>query len=73
MDTRHAITAAASADETVPPALVPARHAAFVAGEVVKVKRYGRGTVVAADADTVTVGFAGGSERCFQTEYVKRA
>ena len=51
----------------------PAQQAAFAVGAAVRVKRYGRGTVVAADADSVTVGFDGGGERCFQAGYVKRA
>ena len=48
-------------------------RAAFAVGDVVKVKRYGSGSVVAADAETVTVGFAGGAERCFRADYVRRA
>ncbi len=48
------------------------QRAPFAVGDAVRVKRYGRGTVVAADADTVTVGFDGGVERCFQAGYVKR-
>ena len=62
---------AAAADAAPQPA--PVAHAAFAVGDAVRVKRYGRGTVVAADADTVTVGFDGGGERCFQAGYVKRA
>jgi ATP-dependent DNA helicase RecQ len=50
----------------------PLQRAAFAPGEAVKVRRYGRGSVVAADADTVTVAFDGGTERCFQAGYVQR-
>jgi ATP-dependent DNA helicase RecQ len=67
-------TTTAQAEPTAQtPALVAARRASFAVGDAVKVRRYGRGSVVAADADTVTVGFQGGIERCFQADYVKRA
>jgi len=73
---REAAAAAAPAqppDDGEPALSTVARHAAFAAGDAVKVRRYGQGSVVAADADTVTVVFAGGVERCFQAGYVKRA
>ncbi len=47
---------------------VALRHAP---GDVVKAKRYGTGTVVAADALTVTVEFKSGERRCFQVEFVQ--
>jgi ATP-dependent DNA helicase RecQ len=50
----------------------PARPA-FAPGEVVTVKRYGRGEVRRATALEVTVAFADGSLRTFQPEYVDRA
>lgn len=43
---------------------------AFCAGDAVKVRRFGRGTVVASDGSSVTVGFDDGSERCFHPDYV---
>jgi ATP-dependent DNA helicase RecQ len=42
----------------------------FARGDVVKVKRYGRGVVDHADALQVTVAFADGARRCFQPEFV---
>lgn len=44
---------------------------AFEAGQPVRVKRYGTGTVVSADATSVTVEFGGGERRCFMPDYVK--
>jgi ATP-dependent DNA helicase RecQ len=46
---------------------------AFAHGDVVSVKRYGRGEVREATATEVTVAFADGSLRAFQPEYVRRA
>jgi ATP-dependent DNA helicase RecQ len=46
-------------------------HAAFTVGHRVRVPRYGAGLVKAADAQTVTVSFANGSERCFLAQYVR--
>jgi ATP-dependent DNA helicase RecQ len=43
---------------------------AFSRGDIVKVKRYGRGLVEDANALQVTVAFSDGSRRCFQPEYV---
>jgi ATP-dependent DNA helicase RecQ len=42
----------------------------FARGDIVKVKRYGRGVVDHADALQVTVAFADGARRCFQPEFV---
>ncbi|HEY1228228.1 MAG TPA: RecQ family zinc-binding domain-containing protein, partial [Ramlibacter sp.] len=50
----------------------PAR-AAFAAGDIVMVKRYGRGQVREATAMEVTVAFADGSRRTFQPEFVRKA
>lgn len=50
----------------------PAR-AAFAAGDIVLVKRYGRGEVREATALEVTVGFADGSRRTFHPEFVQKA
>ncbi len=44
----------------------------FAVGTPVTVKRYGKGTVAAADDLSVTVLFADGSRRCFQPDFVKR-
>lgn len=63
---------AAQADDGNDAAHEPAR-AAFAPGDVVTVKRYGRGQVRQATATEVTVAFADGSLRSFQPEYVKRA
>ncbi|MES3001547.1 MAG: RecQ family ATP-dependent DNA helicase [Pseudomonadota bacterium] len=43
---------------------------AFNRGDVVKVKRYGRGLVEEANALQVTVTFSDGAKRCFQPDYV---
>ncbi|WP_369126985.1 RecQ family zinc-binding domain-containing protein [Ramlibacter humi] len=48
-------------------------RAMFAAGDVVTVKRYGRGQVKQATADEVTVVFTDGALRTFQPEYVKKA
>jgi ATP-dependent DNA helicase RecQ len=45
----------------------------FARGDVVKVKRYGRGLVEEANALQVTVAFSDGSRRCFQPDYVTAA
>ena len=47
--------------------------AAFASGDIVLVKRYGRGEVRAATAMEVTVAFADGSRRSFQPEFVRKA
>jgi ATP-dependent DNA helicase RecQ len=41
-------------------------------GDIVKVRRYGRGIVAAANALQVTVAFADGTRRAFLPEYVER-
>lgn len=46
---------------------------AFARGDVVEVRRYGRGVVEQASATQVTVAFADRSRRSFLPEYVKRA
>jgi ATP-dependent DNA helicase RecQ len=43
----------------------------FARGDIVKVKRYGRGVVETADALQVTVAFADGARRSFQPEFVQ--
>lgn len=45
----------------------------FARGDVVEVRRYGRGVVEQASATQVTVAFADRSRRSFLPEYVKRA
>ena len=52
------------------PIVVPATL--FAPGELVKVRRYGRGEVQQASACEVTVAFADGSRRNFQPDFVKR-
>ncbi len=47
-------------------------HAEFTPGEVVKVRRYGLGRVVAADALSVTVAFPDAAQRCFQADFVHK-
>ena len=50
----------------------PAR-AVFAAGDIVMVKRYGRGEVRQASATEVTVAFSDNSLRAFQPEFVRKA
>jgi ATP-dependent DNA helicase RecQ len=69
----EALARAAPAD----PAEADAAHAAaarpvLAAGDVVDVKRYGRGEVRQANAVEVTVAFADGSVRAFQPDFVSR-
>jgi ATP-dependent DNA helicase RecQ len=45
----------------------------FEVGDVVMVKRYGRGQVRKATALDVTVAFADGSLRTFQPEFVRKS
>lgn len=44
----------------------------FAVGDPVKVRRFGPGVVIAADATSITVGFADGTSRCFLPDYVTR-
>ena len=46
---------------------------AFARGDLVEVRRYGRGVVEAAGATQITVAFADGERRSFLPEYVRRA
>ena len=48
----------------------PAPREVFARGASVRVPRYGVGSVASADAVSVTIEFADGSQRCFQPEYV---
>jgi ATP-dependent DNA helicase RecQ len=47
--------------------------AQFARGDLVEVRRYGRGVVEEASAAQVTVAFADRSRRCFLPEFVRRA
>lgn len=47
-----------------------ANEPSFARGDVVKVRRYGRGIVEEANTLQVTVAFSDGTRRCFQPEYV---
>jgi ATP-dependent DNA helicase RecQ len=60
-------------EPSVPPMPAPAPRPAFEVGSTVRVARYGLGLVTAADAHTVTVGFAKGETRCFSAPYVRAA
>jgi ATP-dependent DNA helicase RecQ len=48
----------------------PSEASVFSRGDIVKVKRYGRGLVEQASALQVTVAFSDGSRRCFQPDFV---
>ena len=48
------------------------RPASFTAGQPVTVRRYGRGVVVEADAERVTVEFPNAERRCFLASFVER-
>lgn len=52
-------------------AQAPPPRVAFARGASVRVPRYGVGSVVGADAVSVTIEFADGSQRCFQPEFVR--
>lgn len=45
---------------------------AFAPGDPMKVRRFGPGVVIAADATSITVDFADGTSRCFHPDYVTR-
>ncbi len=69
---------AAPVSPLTPPAPASAAAAvaavpAFELGALVRVKRYGEGTVTAFDPLSVTVSFADGSRRCFHPDFVRRA
>jgi len=70
-----AVAAAAAARIERAPLRQPAkprfRAPAFAARQAVKVKRYGKGQVVTADAASITVEFADGSRRCFLPTFVE--
>jgi ATP-dependent DNA helicase RecQ len=48
----------------------PSETPAFSRGDIVNVKRYGRGLVEEASALQVTVAFSDGTRRCFQPDFV---
>ncbi|RZL01282.1 MAG: RecQ family ATP-dependent DNA helicase [Rubrivivax sp.] len=56
---------------TEAPAESASPTAAFAEKDLVRVPRYGQGTVTAADAETVTVTFPTGDTRCFLAAYVQ--
>ena len=64
----RAAKAQASSEEKESPARV-----VFAAGDIVMVKRYGRGEVRQASATEVTVAFSDNSLRAFQPEFVRKA
>jgi ATP-dependent DNA helicase RecQ len=47
-----------------------ANEPSFARGDIVKVRRYGRGVVEEANTLQVTVAFSDGTRRCFQPQYV---
>ena len=70
-----AMAASSAVDREAPKLRHPARPRlpapAFVARQPVRVKRYGEGCVVSADALSITIEFADGSRRCFQPDFVQ--
>lgn len=62
-----------SASDSTAPASSSAQshHSNFSPRTPVRVARYGKGMVVSADAISVTIEFADGSQRCFQPDYVR--
>lgn len=70
---QEAVLATARAAEDSPHEPGRAAHAVFASGDIVLVKRYGRGEVRQASATEVTVAFADNTLRAFQPEYVKKA
>ena len=75
LERRRAEDAAAQPADALSGTAAPAAaaRAAFAPGDAVRVRRYGRGTVVTADADSVSVAFPGGVLRCFQPGFVQAA
>jgi len=67
-----ALERAAKEDATQEEREGPAR-AVFAAGDIVMVRRYGRGEVRQASATEVTVAFSDNSLRAFQPEFVRKA
>lgn len=63
-----AVAAPQESDEATP---IEVRKAAFAPEQAVRVRRFGRGRVVAASAEEVTIAFAGGTTRKFSPQYVK--
>ena len=68
---RHLADSAAEPEVGVDPA--PPASPRFKPGDRVRAKRYGDGVVAACDALTVTVSFEGGTQRCFQVDFVRPA
>lgn len=70
-----AMKASSAAESEAPKLRHPARlrlpAPAFVVRQPVRVKRYGEGCVVSADALSITIEFADGTRRCFQPEFVQ--
>ncbi len=66
-------TSADTAPPTQQAAVLAAATPPFELGALVRVKRYGEGTVTAFDPQSVTVSFADGSRRCFHPDFVRRA
>jgi len=59
---------AAEEDDTQARSPEPAR---FAAGQLVRIRRYGQGTVIEASAESVTIEFADGQQRCFDPAFVR--
>ncbi len=51
----------------------PALPALFAPGDAVRARRYGKGTVIAANAMSITVAFGDGAQRSFQPEFLTSA
>ncbi len=66
----QAAQAEASTSETRQAAPAPAAGPGFQPGQLVRVPRYGRGLVTAADAGSVDVQFGNGVQRCFMPDFV---
>lgn len=66
----HDAAEAGRADEAAETAPVAPARPAFAPGDEVRVRRYGRGRVAAADALTVDVEFPNGERRCFLPDWV---
>src|SRR5262249_51365419 len=73
---RFALRLRAADAKPAEPIEVPAHTApaaCLAPGDAVRVRRYGKGVVSAADANSITVEFSGGQKRCFLPDYVERA
>ncbi len=72
-DKVRGLVEAEATDAAITDGVAAAKGAAFKPDDIVKVKRYGQGRVVACDVSSVTVAFEAGPQRSFHPDYVQWA